>query len=107
MPPSQQLIPAAWMAAAHKGDQSSSAATKHTHAPIFLPVAIGNWRDVDMEQNPHFTTVFRSAASDHLAAPDSRESMLCSQSSHFFSAAADVPSAARRLSGVRRIVIPT
>ena len=42
IPPAQQFIALACKAAAHNGDQSSTAASKHTHAPNFFPGAIGD-----------------------------------------------------------------
>lgn len=45
MVPLQQAMPLACQAAAHTGAQSSATASRHTHAPSFLPGAIGKWRN--------------------------------------------------------------
>jgi hypothetical protein len=44
MAPSQQAMPAACKAEAQAGAQSKITATKHTHAPSFLPRALESWR---------------------------------------------------------------
>jgi hypothetical protein len=54
--PVQHVILLAWKAAPHAGAQSNIAASRHTHAPRFLPGATGTWSLCFMVESENYTS---------------------------------------------------